>query len=128
METHLLIVDDDKDLCALLGVYFKHNGYQVTTANSDSDARALLKRNRFDLALLDWNLNGTPALALLKLMQKRDPATPIIIFTGVDAPDETLLNAIAGRASLYRKNYSLQSLALEVHLRAQKRHESCFAM
>ena len=128
MKTRLLIVDDDKELCSLLSVYFEHLGYEVTTAQSDYGARDLLASQPFDVALLDWNLAGVLALDLLNFLRGRYPSMPVIVFTGTDVPDSLLERALDRRASFCRKNNSLQSLAMEVLLKSSSTEQLSLAV
>ena len=120
MNTHLLIVDDEKELCSLLGVYFEHYGCQVAIAHNEERARELLAHRHFDVVLLDWNLAGVLALDLLTFLKEKHPSTPVIVFTGADISDDLLEQAIDQRATYCRKNNSLQSLAMEVLLKTSK--------
>jgi two-component system phosphate regulon response regulator OmpR len=48
-EPHLLVVDDDERLRALLQRYLSSNGYRVSAAPGAAEARALMKGMAFDL-------------------------------------------------------------------------------
>ena len=57
-DPHLLVVDDDERLRALLHRYLTSNGYRVTAAADAADARALMKSMAFDLLVLDVMMPG----------------------------------------------------------------------
>ena len=57
-EPHLLVVDDDERLRALLQRYLSSNGYRVTAATGAAQARALMKSMEFDLLILDVMMPG----------------------------------------------------------------------
>ena len=48
-EPHLLVVDDDERLRALLQRYLSSNGFRVSAAPGAAEARALMKSMAFDL-------------------------------------------------------------------------------
>src|SRR3979411_2657967 len=55
---HLLIVDDDKELCALLSKFLSRHGYRVSIAHNGSQMAAILEGSRVSLVLLDLLLPG----------------------------------------------------------------------
>ena len=50
---HLLVVDDDRRIRALLSRFLRAEGYRVSTADNAQDARAKLEGLKFDLLILD---------------------------------------------------------------------------
>ena len=50
---HLLVVDDDRRIRALIARYLTGQGYRVTPAGTADEARAKLKALAFDLIILD---------------------------------------------------------------------------
>src|SRR5664280_908940 len=55
---HLLVVDDDRRIRALLSRVLTNQGYRVTTAGDASEAMACLKSLAFDLIVLDVMMPG----------------------------------------------------------------------
>ena len=56
----VLIIDDEKDLCLLLKEYFQNKNYEVTTASTLSDCKAIIDQVHPDILFLDNNLpDGT---------------------------------------------------------------------
>ncbi|HPF89467.1 MAG TPA: sigma-54 dependent transcriptional regulator [Flavobacteriales bacterium] len=79
---HLLVIDDDQDLCLLLSRLLTKSGYEVATANRGAVARDLMSRKRFDLVLCDHRLPDTDAPAMLEHIRSTSPGTQVIIITG----------------------------------------------
>ncbi|MBY4678623.1 response regulator [Marinobacterium arenosum] len=77
----LLLVDDDRELCALLSEYLSHEGYLVSCAHDADQALTALAGQSFDLLVLDIMMPGRSGLELL---QELRPAvqTPVIMLTG----------------------------------------------
>ena len=70
---HLMVVDDDRRLRALLRAYLTDNGFLVTTATDAADARAKLDLFIFDLLVLDVMMKGESGLDFLaRLRQEGD--------------------------------------------------------
>ena len=53
MDTKLLIVDDDPNICDMLKLYFENEGYKVKTANDGVEGVQTFKVYEPDLVLLD---------------------------------------------------------------------------
>ena len=53
IDAHLLIVDDDQRIRALLAQFLLRNGFLVSTARDAAHARRLLAGLEFDLIVLD---------------------------------------------------------------------------
>lgn len=77
---HLLVVDDDAELRALLSEYLQRAGYRVTTV---ADGRAMwraLDHSRIDLVVLDLMLPGDDGLVLCRNLRARSNV-PVIMLT-----------------------------------------------
>ena len=55
---HVLVVDDDRRLRALLSSYLMKNGHRVTVAATAAEARAFLDGLAFDIIVLDVMMPG----------------------------------------------------------------------
>ncbi|MBV9913953.1 MAG: response regulator, partial [Sinobacteraceae bacterium] len=65
-DPHILVVDDDERLRALLQKYLSQNGFRVTTATGAEEARALMKGMAFDLLIVDVMMPGESGLDLTR--------------------------------------------------------------
>ena len=81
-QAHILVVDDDQDICHLLSRFLTKSGYVVATAGRGSVARELLAGRHFDLVLCDHRLPDTDALKMLQHIRSIAPTTQVIIITG----------------------------------------------
>jgi DNA-binding NtrC family response regulator len=78
----VLVVDDEKSILMLLDEALSQWGYQVTTANSASDALATLRTQVFDAALTDVRMPDMSGIDLLRELKKRDESMEVVIMTG----------------------------------------------
>ncbi|MBS1582681.1 MAG: sigma-54-dependent Fis family transcriptional regulator [Bacteroidetes bacterium] len=81
-KNHLLVIDDDADICMLLSRFLTKQGYQVETANRGATAKDLLKEKRFDLVLCDHRLPDTDSADMLQFIKATSRDTAVIIITG----------------------------------------------
>jgi two-component system phosphate regulon response regulator PhoB len=86
---HILVVDDEEDILELVRFHLAREGYELSLAASGEDALKKIKRERFDLVVLDLMLPGLDGLEVAKTL-KNDPkakSIPILMLTakGEDA-------------------------------------------
>src|ERR1700753_1374150 len=79
---HLLIVDDDKELCSLLSKFLSRHGYRVSIAHSGGEMTALLDASRINLIILDLMLPGEDGLVLCRRLRATS-TVPIIMLTAM---------------------------------------------
>lgn len=89
----ILIVDDEPCICDLLREDLTDRGYVCTTALRSLDALARLKRQKFDIVLLDIMLPGMSGMELLKRIRSDHPDTETIMITGINRTD-TMIDAL----------------------------------
>jgi CheY-like chemotaxis protein/anti-sigma regulatory factor (Ser/Thr protein kinase) len=98
--TKILIVEDDRATRHLLTGLLKAADFSVSAARDGANALRHLKRQSFDLMLLDiWmpRMNGLELLARLR----SEPVRPkVVVMTSDDTP-ETLLQAVREQAYQY---------------------------
>jgi two-component system, NtrC family, response regulator GlrR len=78
---HIVVIDDEEDLCELITIRLEHNGYRVSSERSCRGALEILEREVVDAMLLDLRLDGESGLDLLVEVQKRVLDLPVIILT-----------------------------------------------
>jgi len=106
-KARILHLEDNPDIAELIRITLSKVG-QVSSAPTLRDARALLDRESFDLAVLDLNLpdgQGTDLLPLLR-NQSGEPI-PVIIFSSQEI-DENLKSMVS--ASLLKQRTSNRAL------------------
>ncbi len=76
-----LIVDDEPDLCELLGMTLARMQVDSQSVHDIASARRELGRQRFDLCLSDMRLPDGDGLDLVEWMQVHAPDTPVAVIT-----------------------------------------------
>jgi two-component system response regulator CpxR len=79
-ERTLLLVDDDLDLCVLMGDFFGQHGYRTAAVHDGRDALAWVARGGFDLLVLDVMLPVLDGFQVLQQVRKRS-TVPVIMLT-----------------------------------------------
>jgi CheY-like chemotaxis protein len=89
----LLWVDDEADLLESHREFLRAKGYEVQWATNASDAVEMLRRQPFDLVLLDEQMPGTRGLQALGEMRELAPTLPVVMVTKSEE-DGTLREAL----------------------------------
>src|ERR1700733_1228031 len=81
-KAHLLIVDDDKELCELLSKFLTRQGYRVSVAHNGAGMTQILESARINLIVLDLMLPGDDGLVLCRRLRS-ESTLPIIMLTAM---------------------------------------------
>lgn len=87
MSGRILVVDDLADMCTLLGLTLRRNGWEVLEARNGEEAVAMARTDQPDLILMDYDMPKMNGLDACRIITS-DPATahiPVIIYTGYSA-------------------------------------------
>jgi two-component system phosphate regulon response regulator OmpR len=110
---HLLVVDDDDRLRALLERFLTKHGYHVSTAADVAGARAALKRFAFDLLILDVMLPDASGLLLTEQV-RAEHAVPILLLTARKEVEDRIRGLEAGADDYLSKPFEPRELLLRV--------------
>ena len=126
MANHILIVDDEEDICQILSYSLQAAGYQTSIAHSAEDALALIEQSAPDLLLLDIMMEGLSGTDLAKLLQERNLLTfPIIFLTALTSESDVLKGFQLGADDYITKPFHLTEVLARVKAilrRTQKEH------
>ncbi|MGA9795058.1 MAG: response regulator [Rhizomicrobium sp.] len=81
-DAHLLVVDDDARLRALLQRYLGSNGFRVSVAADAAEARALMKSIAFDLLIVDRMMPGETGLEFTHSV-RANSQVPVLMLTAM---------------------------------------------
>jgi two-component system, OmpR family, response regulator len=78
---HVLMVDDDPDVCGVVSEYLSQNDFRVTTVSTGKEMLDILGREAIDLLLLDLRLPGEDGMQLARTVRDKSKL-PIVMLTG----------------------------------------------
>lgn len=78
----ILIVEDDVAFCTMLKTFLEKKEYDVATAFSRNEAIPKIKKEIFDVVLVDVRLPDSDGITLLDEILKHNSNTQVIIMTG----------------------------------------------
>jgi two-component system phosphate regulon response regulator OmpR len=112
-DPHLLVVDDDERLRALLQRYLSSNGFRVSAAADAADARALMKSMAFDLLIVDVMMPGESGLDFTRAM-RASSQVPILMLTARGETDDRIAGLEHGADDYLPKPFEPRELLLRV--------------
>jgi two-component system, OmpR family, phosphate regulon response regulator OmpR len=110
---HLLVVDDDRRIRALLLRYLSAQGYRVTTAENAADARARLRSLAFDLIVLDVMMPGENGVDFAAAL-RRESQVPILMLTAQSDARDRVRGLEAGADDYLSKPFEPKELSLRI--------------
>jgi len=87
---HILLIEDEYQIAALLRDYFLHSGMRFTHVADGKDAMAVFTRDAFDLVVLDIALPHISGIEICREI-RRMSTVPVIILSALSAETERLL-------------------------------------
>jgi two-component system phosphate regulon response regulator OmpR len=112
---HILVVDDDARLRALLSRYLVGEGYRVTTADGAADARNKLRAINPDLIVLDVMMPDESGLSLTgTLREEQGNEVPVLLLTARGAPEDRIAGFEAGADDYLGKPFEPRELVLRI--------------
>jgi two-component system phosphate regulon response regulator OmpR len=113
---HLLVVDDDDRIRALLKEYLARAGFRVTAAADAAGARRQLGAVDFDLLILDVMMPGEDGFSLIRWLRGEGPsrATPVLMLTARDGVGDRIEGLSLGADDYLSKPFEPQELLLRI--------------
>ncbi len=112
---HILVVDDEEDLCEILKFNLETEGYQVDTAFSAEEALAL-DLTTYDLLLLDIMMGKISGFKMASILRKEEKTAhlPIIFLTAKDTENDMLTGFNLGADDYISKPFSIRQVQARV--------------
>jgi two-component system OmpR family response regulator len=111
---HILIVDDQREICDLVQEYLSGEGYRVSTAQSGAEMRRVMAQSSVDLVILDLMLPGEDGLTLARSLRQDLPNVGIIILTGRGEIVDRIIGLEMGADDYLPKPFHLRELLARV--------------
>lgn len=112
---HVLLVEDDPELCHVLAMLVRAEGYKVTEARDALYALSESLKIHPDLIILDLGLPGGGGMhALENLRNIHHSEAEVIVFTGCASVDDVVRARELGVSSFLLKSTDTHKLVAEV--------------
>lgn len=123
MTARILVVDDEKTIADLVGIYLRNEGYDVTVVTCGADALRAIYAQEFDLAVLDIMLPDIDGFELLRRIRS-DRTYPVIMLTARDSQTDKIDGLSLGADDYVVKPF--RPLELVARVKAQLRRYTSY--
>ena len=106
---HILVVEDEENVHSFLKLELEYEGYQVTVCENGREALELVKKNTYDMILLDLMLPGMNGLEVCRRIRE-ESMVPIIMLTARDAVMDRITGLQLGADDYLPKPFDTQEL------------------
>jgi two-component system, OmpR family, response regulator len=110
---HILVVDDQQEICDLVREYLADEGFHVSTANDGAGLREEMARAKIDLVILDLMLGREDGLQLAREL-RGESDIGIIILTGRGETVDRIIGLEMGADDYLSKPFHLRELLARV--------------
>lgn len=121
----ILIVDDEPDIVALVSYNLKKEGFSVTAVSEGGEALATLKKNAFDLVILDLMLPDIDGMDICRILRAA-PKTiniPVIMLTAKGDEHDRVRGLDIGADDYITKPFSPRELVARVKAVLRRKSE-----
>jgi two-component system OmpR family response regulator len=108
---HLLIVDDEPKVVALLRRALKRENHTLEVATTGDDALRMAAEGSYDAVVLDVMIPPPNGLEVCRRLRKDGIWTPILLLTGRNAVEDRVQGLDAGADDYLPKPFSLNELS-----------------
>jgi two-component system OmpR family response regulator len=110
---HIVILDDDPEICNLLRQYLEKNGLRATTVNNGKALWRMLDEKHIDLIVLDLMLPGEDGLELCRNLRAR-LNIPILILSALGDETDRIIGLEMGADDYLAKPFNPRELLARI--------------
>ena len=111
---HILIAEDDYDVCQLFKHVLLQKGYHVTTVSNGQEALAVMEKEPFDLLISDIMMPVMDGYELVRQMREVNEEIPVLMITAKDAFDDMQKGFLSGTDDYMVKPINVEEMLLRV--------------
>jgi len=111
--THILLIDDDREIRELLSRFLEKHGLRVTSARDGREARRVWPAGRFQLVILDLMLPGESGLDLARWFRSLTDV-PIVMLTAMGEETDRIIGLELGADDYLPKPFNPRELLARI--------------
>ena len=119
----LLIVDDEVGFVNILTKRLSRRNMEVTSAYTGTEAIQILRKQDFDVAVLDLKMEEMDGIEVLKIFKKMDPKMVVIMLTGHGSEQAAREGIEFGAFDYLTKPCELEELMAKIREAYQERNK-----
>lgn len=110
---HILVVDDEPEICEMVAEYLLRNGFAVSTADGGIAMREVMRERPVDLVILDVNMPGEDGFTLAGYLRRQGPVG-IIMLTANNSLVDRVVGLEVGADDYISKPFEMRELLARV--------------
>lgn len=118
----ILIIEDEKELVAVIKNYLETEGFLCETALSYFEAEDSLSAYIYDIIILDLTLPGGDGLDLIKIIKDRNRQAGLLIVSAKNSLDDKIRGLDMGADDYITKPFHLAELNSRIKSLSRRRH------
>ncbi|MCK5455027.1 MAG: response regulator, partial [Calditrichia bacterium] len=116
---HILMIDDDINLCKVIGYQLEKQGFRVTTAHRGKDGLELFNQQDIDVVLTDIQMPDITGIEVLQKIRQKDKQVVIILITAYGSVDNALEACKMGADDYITKPFGQEQLLFVIEKAVQ---------
>lgn len=121
LSAHLLIVDDDQEICVLLNRFFSKQGFRVSIASHHAGMKDIIAKWKIDLVVLDRMLPGKDGLSICAELREVS-SVPVVMLTMLGEESDRLEGFRAGVDDYLAKPFNPHELLARIKAVLRRTH------
>ena len=118
----ILLIDDEVAYVNVLSNRLSKRNFYVAKAFSGTEAIQILRRQDFDIAVLDLKMEDMDGIQVLKILKKMDPRIAVIMLTGHGSAEAAREGIEHGAFDYLTKPCELDALITKIYDAYRKRN------
>lgn len=116
MKAHLLYVEDDESLSFVTKDNLELQGYQITHCATGKEAMDVIKKQQFNLCILDVMLPEIDGFTIAREIRRYDTDVPILFLTAKSLKEDRIEGLKLGADDYITKPFSIEELILKIEI------------
>jgi two-component system OmpR family response regulator len=121
-KSHVLIVDDDKQICDLVRDYLQQHGFKVSVAHDGRQMRRIMQDSVIDLVVLDVMLPQEDGLSLCKKLRKESQVL-VVMLSAMGEETDRIVGLEVGADDYLPKPFSPRELLARIKALIRRRQD-----
>jgi two-component system OmpR family response regulator len=113
-QPHILVVEDDREISALITRYLSANECRVSIVADGREMDRVMTDGRFDLVVLDLNLPGEDGLSICRRLRGARTAIPIIMLTAKGEEADRIIGLEMGADDYLQEPFNPRELLARI--------------
>jgi DNA-binding NtrC family response regulator len=118
----LLLVDDETAYVDVLANRLKKRKFEVTKTYSGTQALQVMRKQEFDVAVLDLKMEDMDGIEVLKILKRMDPHLQVIMLTGHGSATAAKQGLESGAFDYLMKPCELDDLVKKIQAAAERKY------